>query len=537
MRVLATLTVHAFACALGCTAGADESPNYTTAEAATLDDEADTSGEPESSSSDSDSGSTSSSTDSTSSETTDTSSETGTTCTSDGDCIGAPQGELCHEGACVLCIPGTIEPCYTGPADTIGQGTCVGGTQTCVAEGSGFAACEGEVVPVTELCGNQLDDDCNGTIDDNLDLDNDGWGACDGDCCDILSGNCSDPALVNPGAYEVAGNLVDDDCDGIEDEPTPACDANLIETSTDPDDFAMAMELCQFTTLAPPLADKVWGVIDAQVKLPNGQPLGHWEQVGIPANFGPNQPPANDAMVVLSSGWASDTAASAEWGKGWGVVQQAPAPWLAFHGGYLPKNPGCGQNGSTIRDPAMLELKIRAPTNAQSFEVDLDFFNAEYPEWVCGQYQDMFVALIDSQSLLNPADGNVAIYDDGQAQYPIGVNLARDSGLFRQCAPNSSFGCQGSGGTLVSSSCEGVDQLIGTPYGANDPGCGGGHTYSGGATDWLTMTGNVVPGEVFTIKLFVFDAGENGSGLADALVLLDNWRWNLEASAPGVNPQ
>ena len=41
-----------------------------------------------------------------------------------------------------------------------------------------------------------------------------------------------------------------------------------------------------------------------------------------------------------------------------------------------------------------------------------------------------------------------------------------------------------------------VDQLIGTPYGANDPGCGGGHTYSGGATDWLTMTGNVVPGEV-----------------------------------------
>ena len=149
----------------------------------------------------------------------------------------------------------------------------------------------------------------------------------------------------------------------------------------------------------------------------------------------------------------------------------------------------------------------------------------------------LFVALIESQSPLNPADGNVAIYDDGQAQYPIGVNLARDSGLFRQCAPNSSFGCQGSGGTLVSSSCEGLDQLIGTPYGANDPGCGGGHTYSGGATDWLTMTGNVVPGEVFTIKLFVFDAGENGSGLADALVLLDNWRWNLEASAPGVNPQ
>ena len=94
----------------------------------------------------------------------------------------------------------------------------------------------------------------------------------------------------------------------------------------------------------------------------------------------------------------------------------------------------------------------------------------------------------------------------------------------------------GSGGTQQASSCEGVDQLIGTPYGANDPGCGGGHTYSGGATGWLTMSGNVEPGEVFVLKMFVFDAGEGGSGLADALVMLDNWRWELEASAPGVIP-
>lgn len=83
----------------------------------------------------------------------------------------------------------------------------------------------------------------------------------------------------------------------------------------------------------------------------------------------------------------------------------------------------------------------------------------------------------------------------------------------------------------------GVAQLVGTPYGANDPGCGGGHTYSGGATGWLTMSGNVVPGEVFTLRLFVFDAGENGSGLADALMLIDNWQWEVDASEPGVIPQ
>lgn len=461
-------------------------------------------------------------------------------CTTDPDCEGSSNGSLCNPdtGLCVVCMPAITQPCYGGQPMTQGVGSCVGGTQTCADDGSGFGECEGDVIPISEICGNQIDDDCNGVLDDNNDLDQDGWGTCDGDCCDFPSGFCLDPELVNPGAYEVYGNDVDDDCDDDYDEVAPTCNAGLAENSNDPDDFARAMELCQFTTIDAAPADKVWGVIDARIALPNGAPLAHWEQVGIPSNYGPNQPPANEAMVVLSSGWASDAAASAEWGQGWGVLQDAPADWLSHHGGFLPKNPGCGQNGKRIRDPAMLEVTVRAPTNALSFAVDVNFFNAEYPEWVCGQYQDMFVALIDGASDLNPVDSNIAIYNDGMGGfYPIGVNLARDSGLFRQCAPASNFGCMGSGGTQQATSCEGMDQLIGTPYGANDPGCGGGHTYSGGATGWLTMSGNVEPGEVFTLKMFVFDAGESGSGLADALVMLDNWRWELEASEPGVIPQ
>ena len=39
-------------------------------------------------------------------------------------------------------------------------------------------------------------------IDDNPDDDNDGWGVCDGDCCDNNIA-CADPELVNPGAYEI----------------------------------------------------------------------------------------------------------------------------------------------------------------------------------------------------------------------------------------------------------------------------------------------------------------------------------------------
>ena len=57
----------------------------------------------------------------------------------------------------------------------------------------------------------------------------------------------------------------------------------------------------------------------------------------------------------------------------------------------------------------MLTLKIRAPTNARSFSVRTQFFSAEYPEWVCSEFNDFFVALTDSAAD-NPADGNIAIY-------------------------------------------------------------------------------------------------------------------------------
>jgi hypothetical protein len=54
------------------------------------------------------------------------------------------------------------QSCYTGAGGTSGVGVCHGGVSTC---SSGmFGACANEVTPVAELC-NGLDDDCNGVID------------------------------------------------------------------------------------------------------------------------------------------------------------------------------------------------------------------------------------------------------------------------------------------------------------------------------------------------------------------------------------
>jgi hypothetical protein len=94
---------------------------------------------------------------------------------------GAPSTEVCGNGVdedcdgldatCVSPPPpppcgtlGATRTCYSGPVGTDGRGACHGGTQTCQA--TGWSACVGEVTPVTEtaaLCGNGVDEDCNGS--------------------------------------------------------------------------------------------------------------------------------------------------------------------------------------------------------------------------------------------------------------------------------------------------------------------------------------------------------------------------------------
>jgi hypothetical protein len=64
------------------------------------------------------------------------------------------------------CAPGATQPCYGGPAGTENVGLCKGGVQTCDADGKGWGACEGQVVPAQETCFNDTDDDCNGQVNE-----------------------------------------------------------------------------------------------------------------------------------------------------------------------------------------------------------------------------------------------------------------------------------------------------------------------------------------------------------------------------------
>lgn len=83
---------------------------------------------------------------------------------SDADCDG-----MRNEGC--VCAVGANRVCYGGPAGTQGVGICRPGVQPCVATTGGATmwstACPGEVRPAAmEICGNNLDDNCNGMVDE-----------------------------------------------------------------------------------------------------------------------------------------------------------------------------------------------------------------------------------------------------------------------------------------------------------------------------------------------------------------------------------
>jgi len=61
-----------------------------------------------------------------------------------------------------------------------------------------------------EVC-NNIDDNCNGQVDEGFNNDGDGYTTCNGDCND-------NNAAVNPGAQEICGNGIDDNCNGQQNE-------------------------------------------------------------------------------------------------------------------------------------------------------------------------------------------------------------------------------------------------------------------------------------------------------------------------------
>jgi hypothetical protein len=406
----------------------------------------------------------------------------------------------------------------------------------CLAAGM-WGNCVGQVLPAPEICTDGIDNNCNGMVDEDIDADGDGYTTCGGDCCD--STECNDPALVNPGAFDVPGNGVDDDCDGIIDDTVPLCDQQLASNSTDATDFAKAIDICQVGTVN----DHKWGLIDAKLTYPDGTGTPDPNSHSIRHKFGTmTMPQAGLSFALLSSGIAAGKTDTNPAYNVSGWVSYAstnesgfPADFVAANGGTLPNAPGCpAPFATTANDPVMLTMHIRVPSNAHSFSIKSNFYSAEFPEWTCSEYNDFFVILLDSAYMgnpPNPADKNLAFYTapNTMMKYPVGVNLAHgDTGLFTQCV-NGTTGCAGTPGTI--SSCVGTNDLAGTGFDDPDSGECDSNSLNGGGTGWLTTTGNVNPGETITLRIAIWDTSDHAF---DSLAIIDAFTWSVDGASPGT---
>jgi Putative metal-binding motif len=426
----------------------------------------------------------------------------------DDDCDGVMNNGYPNATAC-LCLPGESRSCYTGPAGTETVGTCHTGTETCVSAGTGYTLCTGEVTPTAEVCGNGQDEDCNGVNDDSLDQDGDGWTVCQGDCCDQIGPACGSPSLVNPGAVEVAGDSVDNNCNGqIDENPVTACSTGSKFAGTTAWDLLRAMEICQDA------ATGTWGVVGTPtITRADGSGAGSVsnDQIAVTTQFGTdasNLPQAGPNFAMLSSGRARDgndpnatTSQSYQYVSG-----NPPADFVAPHGGQLPSTGAGCPNGSGANDSAVLDVQLKVPTNANSFSFQFRFFSQEYWTWTCTAYNDFFVALLDSTwtpqpgGTAIPADKNISF--DANGNY-ISVNSQQ---FFTVCPPKTGYPCP-----------DGTAGLNGTGYTLGP----------GGGTVWLTTTSPVVPGETVHLRFAIWDTSDE---LLDSIVAIDNFQWSATPS-------
>ncbi|MBK7401155.1 MAG: putative metal-binding motif-containing protein [Myxococcales bacterium] len=346
------------------------------------------------------------------------------------------------------------------------------------------------------------------TFDPEKDKDGDGYKAKD-DCND-------DNPAVNPGAFEIPGDKIDNDCDGKVDNDEPDCDkGDLKLDSKDPLDFARALGLCRATTADALGKDKKWGVISAKLVAVDGagtvDPLQH----GIHGKFGAVITPRQGKnLVALSSGTARTPTDP-------GFVQpRSPSlstPSSVTPPAGFPKNVASCPAASDLKanDSVALELTLRVPTNAKSLRYDFDLFTSEYLAFVCSAYHDQFVTLLDSTAALDAKYAKNITFDS--SGIPIG---ASQPAFLEVCKAGTS----GTGG-LVFPCAKGVKELEGTGF------LESASPAENGSTSWLSTQAAVVPGETITIRFMIWDVSDH---LLDSTVLLDNFRWDVGTVATPV---
>ncbi len=278
---------------------------------------------------------------------------------------------------------------------------------------------------------------------------------------DISSDTPAERADAGSGGGGVGGDLADAGSGGSAPIPQIVCDDNLTGTSAEAD-LAKAMELCDESLLS--------------IQISSAQSIQH----GITTAYGQTyKPKTGMQMAVISTGGITSGEDKDEGDLGGSASHPAPGP--------DPAN-GCGvADPSQIQDLVKIELRLKAPAGAQGFQYDFNFMSAEFPEFHCTEFDDTFLAILQSSGL----NGNISFDENDNV---ISIN----TGFFDVCNPGHAATCMGD------------QELSGTGFEGR------------GGTGWLTTIAPITGGEEFSLTFYLFDEGD---AVLTSQVLIDNFKW------------
>ena len=333
-----------------------------------------------------------------------------------------------------------------------------------------------------------LDNNCNLLTDEGCDDDGDTF--CDAgmevvghpDVCPSGGGDCQDYwADVHPGAQDIEGDGLDNDCDGkkageqdgpVVAECTGPCTGATVEA------FLCALDICY-----PGYQ------LGASFSSPTGDSISQaWQAI---AHYGSTSndlaPFAGGSYGIMSSGyWNSSSHQDSLSGFG-----TATDPY--DKSGYTEMN-----------DAVEFKVKLKAPPGVTGFSIDYIYMSAEYHEYVGTMFNDKFYIILKAPTttggkneVINYADclDPWAYYDkvvDGKKVCYIAINAA-----FAEPCP-------------------------GTAANTNLAGTGHECSADGSSTGWLTTSWDIAPDEVFELTFHIHDTSDE---IFDSTVLIDAFRW------------
>jgi hypothetical protein len=150
---------------------------------------------------------------------------------------------------------------------------------------------------------------------------------------------------------------------------------------------------------------------------------------------------------------------------------------------YMGKRP-LQQRRQRVYDLHKIRLELAAPRQAKSFSFDFNFFSSEYPEYVNQNFNDTFYAVIEAASTNNGQSTNIA-FDANNNSIEVDNNYFQNP--FHPI-PNTDTGFD-----------------------------------AHGSTGWLRTSWPIRGGEQFSLTFSIHDEGD---GIYDSLVILDNFQWH-----------